>query len=476
MDKHTLTRRLAQLYSALLYNAHLRGFVEGGIYQGGAKAACAPGLNCYSCPGATAACPLGALQNALGSAGHRAGWYILGILLLYGVILGRTVCGWLCPAGLLQELAHGIPTPKLGKSRATRALSWLKYAVLAVFAVAIPLIVGLRDGVALPAFCKFICPAGTLEGGVGLLANPANESMLGMLGPLFTRKFVILAAVGLACVFCYRAFCRFLCPLGAIYSLFSRFNVVGARVDAGRCNGCGACARACRMDVRRVGDRECIHCAECVALCPQGAISFGVGGATLIGPKGEGRKARRAVRIAALALLALALVWFNALDPALKKPAAPSYESDAPVGFEVGDQLADFTVRCLDGSEFALSEARGKAVFINLWATWCGPCVAELPSFAALADAHAGEVAVLVVHSPLVTDDPAAFLAAQDWAAGAEGMAFALDADEAVWPLVNGGAALPQTIVLNRRGEVVYNRQGPLTDAALEALFAQATE
>ncbi len=134
------TRRLVQLYSALLHNAHLKGFIDGEIYQGKAKYACVPGLNCYSCPGAAGACPLGALQNALASTGHRAGWYVLGILLLFGVTLGRTVCGWICPFGLIQELLNRIPTFKLRKSRVTRALSWLKYAVLAVFVLAIPLL------------------------------------------------------------------------------------------------------------------------------------------------------------------------------------------------------------------------------------------------------------------------------------------------------------------------------------------------
>ena len=110
------TRRLIQLYSALLHNAYLRGFIDGEIYQGKAKYACVPGLNCYSCPGAVGACPLGALQNALAAAGHRAGWYVAGVFLLFGTILGRTICGWLCPFGLLQELMHKVPTLKINIS------------------------------------------------------------------------------------------------------------------------------------------------------------------------------------------------------------------------------------------------------------------------------------------------------------------------------------------------------------------------
>ena len=318
-------RRLIQLYSALLYNAHLRGFVEGKIYQGGAKYACVPGLNCYSCPGAVGACPLGALQNALAASGHRGGWYVMGILLLFGTVLGRTICGWLCPMGLVQELLHRIPTFKIKKSRVTWLLSYLKYVLLAVFVIAVPLWYGLRHHLPLPAFCKYICPAGTLEGAVGLLSHPANSGLYGMLGMLFTSKFVILVVIGLACVFCYRSFCRFLCPLGAIYGLFNRFCLVSVNVDTDKCTGCGSCVRHCRMDVRRVGDRECIYCAKCMEVCAEKAISLKAGKVTLKAPEGafgeaERKKRGKAGRNAwgvALALLCLALLWFNFLDPAL---------------------------------------------------------------------------------------------------------------------------------------------------------------
>ena len=112
-------RRLIQVYAALLYNAHIKGFIKGDIYVGPTKNICVPGFNCYSCPGAIGACPLGALQNALASADKRAPWYVLGILMLYGLTLGRTICGWICPLGLIQELFHKIPTPKLPKGRVT---------------------------------------------------------------------------------------------------------------------------------------------------------------------------------------------------------------------------------------------------------------------------------------------------------------------------------------------------------------------
>ncbi len=163
LKRHLPTqRRLIQLYAALLYNAHVKGFIQGNIYTGSSKLLCVPGLNCYSCPGAIGACPLGALQNAVASSGSRAPTYVLGILMLYGLILGRTICGFLCPVGLIQEFLHKIPTPKLSKGRITRILSWLKYIILAIFAVMIPFWYSFQS-YPLPAFCKYICPAGTLR-------------------------------------------------------------------------------------------------------------------------------------------------------------------------------------------------------------------------------------------------------------------------------------------------------------------------
>ncbi|MBO6163646.1 MAG: redoxin family protein [Lachnospiraceae bacterium] len=502
-------RRLIQLYSALLHNAYLKGFITGDIYKGNGKFLCAPGFNCYSCPGAVGACPLGALQNALASADHRVGWYVLGILLLYGVILGRTICGWLCPLGLVQELLHKIPTPKLKKSSITRTLTLLKYVLLTVFAAAIPLWYSLRHGIPLPAFCKYICPAGTAEGAVGLLSNPVNAPMFSMLGLLFTRKFVIMLALGLLCVFCYRAFCRFVCPLGAIYSLFSRFSIVGVRVDEHRCSHCGACVSSCGMDVRHVGDRECIQCGKCMSSCSQDAISIKADRITLKAPEtgsagdtphtSQSRKRfRRILWAAALALLAAVLLWVNVLEPSGSKEvnpasqpqpivsaepestvaaaqpepsAAPSFESGAPVGYDVGQRLQDFKLTCYDGSEFRLSEQRGKITFINFWATYCTPCLQELPYFDALYQAHEGDISMIAVHSSFVTKDPVQFLSDKGYS-----FPFAQDNDSCVIGLAGGSSALPQTVVLNRKGEVVYNKVGSVTPELLEALYQEADQ
>lgn len=286
-----MTRRLVQLYAALLYNAHLKGVATGKIYTGPVKKLCVPGLNCYSCPGAVGACPLGSLQNAVAASADRPAFYVVGLLLLFGLLLGRVICGFLCPFGLIQELIYKLPTKKLKKNWLTRRLSWLKYGILAVFAIGIPAWFTFRR-VPLPGFCKFICPAGTLEGAVLLLLHPANDALRALTGPLFAWKLSVLAGILCPCVFLYRAFCRFLCPLGALYSLMSRLALLGVRVDPARCTDCGACVRVCKLDIRAVGDRECVHCGDCIGVCPTGAISFRAGKLVLRGPDLPERRQR----------------------------------------------------------------------------------------------------------------------------------------------------------------------------------------
>ena len=266
---HISGRRYTQLIAAVLYNCNFRGFVTGKIYKGEVKGICTPGLNCYSCPGAVVSCPLGSLQTGLLSSKYKFPYYILGTLLLFGLICGRFICGFLCPFGFLQDLLHKIPTPKLKKNKVTRILSYAKYGFLVIFAILIPLI-RLE-----PGFCKYICPAGTLEAGIPLVIR--NEALQKLISFLFSWKVLVCIGILIACVFIFRAFCRFLCPLGAIYSLFHPIAFFGIRVDPEKCIHCNACIRNCDMDVKRVCDHECIQCGKCKKHCPVDAIYYGAG-------------------------------------------------------------------------------------------------------------------------------------------------------------------------------------------------------
>lgn len=265
-----MKRRLIQLCAALLYNLNLKGFAQVSIFKGKLKGVCVPGLNCYSCPGAIGSCPLGTLQNAIESMDRKLPFYILGVLLLLGVTFGRTICGFLCPFGFIQELLYKIPVPKLKKNRITKALSKLKYVILVVFVIILPIMFKIITNSPVPAFCKYICPAGTLEGGIPLVF--LDPSLRSLAGALFSWKVMVLAVIILSTCFIYRSFCRFLCPLGAIYSLFAPISLLGVKIDGDKCTNCGRCVRTCKMDIRNVGDMECIQCGDCIKECGVDAI------------------------------------------------------------------------------------------------------------------------------------------------------------------------------------------------------------
>ena len=137
-----------------------------------------------------------------------------------------------------------------------------------------------------------------------------------------------------------------------------------------------------------------------------------------------------------------------------------------------GKILSDFSITCTDGNVFRLSEQKGKVVVINLWATYCGPCVHELPYFNDLYKEHGDDIAMLAAHSSIVTDDPAEFLKDKGWE-----IPFTVDTDDdLLWKIVNGSSTLPQTIVLDKDGIVVYNQKGSVTPEMLEALYKQAEQ
>lgn len=232
-----------QAAATLLTNIHLPNFFKGGIYQGKGKTVCVPGLNCYSCPAASGACPIGAFQAVVGSSKFRFSYYITGILILLGVLFGRFICGFLCPFGWLQELLHKIPGKKLSTKK-LRPLTYLKYVILLLAVVLLPALIVNDVGMGDPYFCKYICPQGVLEGAIPLAA--ANESIRAALGALFTRKLIILIAVVVLSVLFFRPFCKWICPLGAFYALMNKVSLLGIQVDTSKCVSCGKCARTAR--------------------------------------------------------------------------------------------------------------------------------------------------------------------------------------------------------------------------------------
>ena len=272
-------RHRVQILWAFLSNSYLAGFAKGRIYQGKLKNLCVPGLNCYSCPGALGSCPVGAMQAVVGSWNFKLAFYVAGFLMFIGALTGRFVCGWLCPFGLLQDLLHKIPFPKkISTFRGDKLLRKLKYVILLVFVILMPMFVVDLLGQGAPYFCKLICPAGTLEGGLPLVL--LNKGMRGAIGWLYAWKNVLLVAILFLSVIIYRPFCKYICPLGAVYSLFQPVSVFRYRVDQELCTHCGACAKTCKMQVDPVkspNHPECIRCGQCKKVCPTGALDYNVG-------------------------------------------------------------------------------------------------------------------------------------------------------------------------------------------------------
>lgn len=271
------TRKLVQALWAAASNSYVTGFISGKIYRGNLKKLCVPGLNCYSCPGALGACPIGALQSMLAEGRFRFSCYIFGFLTFIGALCGRFVCGWLCPFGWIQELIYKIPFfKKIRTFPGDRLLRYLKYCILLLFVILLPLFALDAMGFGQSWFCKWICPAGTLEAGIPLAVS--NESIRASLGWMFSWKMIVLLLLLFLCLMIERPFCRYICPLGAVYGLFNRVSLYRLHLSPDRCTACGKCRKVCPMGIdpsKTPSSAECIRCGKCENACSFSALSMG---------------------------------------------------------------------------------------------------------------------------------------------------------------------------------------------------------
>ena len=224
-----------------------------------------PALNCYACPLAQGACPLGSLQNFL-----QIGiipLFVLGTLILFGVMAGSFYCSHICPFGFLQDLLKRLSIRKI---RMPRFLGYGKYAFLVITVLILPPL--LNE----PFFCT-LCPAGSLEGGIPEFISAWRDSrspqveLLGsiplvMFGWWFWIKIGLLGLLMWVSVYIKRPFCRAVCPLGAIFGLFNRFTIFVNHPGAPEGERPRYFLKTCPVhiiDPKDVDSHFCIKCREC---------------------------------------------------------------------------------------------------------------------------------------------------------------------------------------------------------------------
>ena len=221
---------------------------------------CSPVLHCYACPLAAFACPIGVIAQL--TAMHIFPFIAIGLLVIIGAAFGSLLCGWVCPFGFLQDLAAKVPTPRLELPKWT---GYFRYVVLIIMVLAIPYFFG--EGHWL--FICRLCPAGALEAAV---PNMVSQIVAGQkISPPGAIKLTILGLFLVTIFFVNRPWCRLLCPLGGVFSVFNRVSAFFLRIDTNKCNSCKQCHKLCEYGIepdKTPNDTGCIRCLECTKCGP----------------------------------------------------------------------------------------------------------------------------------------------------------------------------------------------------------------
>ena len=247
-------RRIVQATSALLFNSYVTQQVTKGLP--------CPAMNCYACPASAFACPIGTIQHFIGR--RKFPLYTLGVIGLVGTLIGRASCGWFCPFGWFQELMYKLPVRKWPMPN---RFNWTRYVILATLVVVIPWISHE------PWFCK-LCPVGSLEASIPLALLSADIRAL--IGGFYALKVSILAAFLIWMSKTQRPFCRWVCPLGALWSPFNPWSTFRLAVDESRCIQCERCFQVCPVEIhvyQEPNSGACIRCMRCVQACPVSCIT-----------------------------------------------------------------------------------------------------------------------------------------------------------------------------------------------------------
>ncbi|SYZ74604.1 membrane hypothetical protein [Candidatus Zixiibacteriota bacterium] len=182
------------------------------------------------------------------------------MLAMIGLVIlsKKSFCGWACPIGFLSELGSRFASlfwkkrPRVN----TRLNGWLKLFRYAVLILA--LIFTYRTGeLILRGYDPFyLIFSGFGHGTIGIIS------------------IIVLGATVLGALLIPMFFCRYLCPMGAVFDPFSRIGFIRVARNSDSCTSCGKCTKACLYDIPvqslpTVRHRDCTNCLECVDACPE---------------------------------------------------------------------------------------------------------------------------------------------------------------------------------------------------------------
>lgn len=218
-----------------------------------------PVLNCYSTPSTVFSCPMGLIQHFF-NIGFMT-FATVGILLLFGALIGRWACGWLCPFGFFQEVLYHIPVKKFKLPKWSR---YAKYLIFLLGIVILPMFLKNSIGIGETWFCNY-CPAGCLEAGIPVpLMNPDLRYLIGTM--YWVKLAILVFVVIIPSMFVKRPFCSTICPLGLFMGFTNSFSFLKLKYEAKECNSCGMCSKHCPMGLdptKEYGSVECILCMNC---------------------------------------------------------------------------------------------------------------------------------------------------------------------------------------------------------------------
>lgn len=192
---------------------------------------------------------------------------IISVIFLLTVMLGRFFCGWMCAFGTLMDFLHFVSYKVIGKNITVnyaldKALKLLKYIVLAssiffIWTLGLNLFGGSNPWDVFGTYTSF--------GQFPEFSQYVKSNWIGV---------AILAIIIIGGLFIERFFCRYLCPLGAIFSILSKLRILKIRKLENSCGKCSCCSKSCSMGINInpkevVTSGECINCFKCIDACPR---------------------------------------------------------------------------------------------------------------------------------------------------------------------------------------------------------------